>query len=75
LAAALDRQGIATGIYYPRPLPDQPALARLGSPRVAAVPQAQAACRSVLSLPLYPELPDEAISRVVQCVTRTLLPR
>ena len=49
LAAA----GSGTEIYYPSPLPLQPALAELGY-RAGACPAAEAACAELVALPPYP---------------------
>ena len=73
LKARLTQQGIPSEIYYPHPLHLQPAFADLGY-RPGSVPQAEAACREVLSLPIYPELADEQLQMVVKAITaaRTL---
>jgi len=70
----LHRQGIATQVAYPRPLPSQPALRRLHR-RPPAFPMAQEAARTVLALPMYPELSRSSIERVVAGVARTLRQR
>ena len=73
LKARLTQQGIPSEIYYPHPLHLQPAFADLRY-RPGSVPQAEAACREVLSLPIYPELADEQLQMVVKAITaaRTL---
>jgi dTDP-4-amino-4,6-dideoxygalactose transaminase len=53
--------GIETLIHYPVPIPKQPALA---SEQPADCPIANRVCGEILSLPLYPTLPAEAIDRV-----------
>jgi dTDP-4-amino-4,6-dideoxygalactose transaminase len=65
--AALGRQGIASRAYYPSTLPSQPALQSL-APAAAPCPAAEAAAREVLSLPMYPELPEAAVARIVAAV-------
>jgi dTDP-4-amino-4,6-dideoxygalactose transaminase len=63
LQAHLREKGIATAIHYPRPVHLQPALAAAGG-RAGDLPVSEALCAEALSLPLYPELPLEAIGRV-----------
>ena len=63
LQGRLREKGIATAIHYPRPLHLQPALAQFGG-RPGDLPVTEKLCAEALSLPLYPELPLEAIDRV-----------
>lgn len=72
MKAALARQGIASDVIYPSILPAQPALEPLGPFRGGPWPQAEAAACEVLSLPMYPELTDELLERVVGCIAATL---
>jgi dTDP-4-amino-4,6-dideoxygalactose transaminase len=67
LAAHLQDRGIQTGIHYPVPAHRQPAL-RDHPHRVEALPVTEAACRELLSLPIYPELEDEQVERIAACV-------
>ena len=69
IARELARQGIGTQVAYPSTLASQPALKGL-SRRAASYPIAEAASRSVLCLPLYPELSATAISRIVASIAR-----
>lgn len=64
--AALDAHGIASQVYYPSTLPAQPALA--GCAAGGPWPQAEAACREVLSLPIFPELLDAQRDAVAAAV-------
>jgi dTDP-3-amino-3,4,6-trideoxy-alpha-D-glucose transaminase len=57
-------KGIATGIHYPVPLHLQPAFRQFG-PR-GALPVAERACREILSLPLWPGLPDSSLEEVAR---------
>jgi dTDP-4-amino-4,6-dideoxygalactose transaminase len=61
----LRQQGIPSEIYYPYPLHLQPAFSYLGH-RSGDMPHAEAACKEVLALPIYPTLSEEQQSRVVQ---------
>jgi dTDP-4-amino-4,6-dideoxygalactose transaminase len=55
--------GIATGVHYPVPLHKQPAFREFASAR-GGFPVAERACREILSLPLWPYMPDAAIEEV-----------
>jgi dTDP-4-amino-4,6-dideoxygalactose transaminase len=61
----LSARGIRTGIHYPIPVHLQPAYRN----RLAAGPSglgvSERAARQILSLPMYPQLSDETIDRVV----------
>jgi dTDP-3-amino-3,4,6-trideoxy-alpha-D-glucose transaminase len=60
-------RGIATGIHYPVPIHRQPAYAHLGRRR-GAFPAAERSAARVLSLPMFPELDDGRIDRVIEAV-------
>ena len=66
MAALLERE-IGTAIVYPRALHLQPAFADLGH-REGDFPQAERAAAEVLSLPMYPELPEDAPDRVAEAL-------
>ena len=68
LHAALEKEGIQTGIHYPLPIHLQPAYADLGYAR-HALPESEKAAEEVLSLPLYPEIADDQIQSVSRAVT------
>src|SRR5262252_3630086 len=67
LQATLAGEGIQTGIHYPIPVHLQPSYADLGY-GLGAFPQAEAAAKEVLSLPLYPELSSQTVVQVVDAV-------
>jgi dTDP-4-amino-4,6-dideoxygalactose transaminase len=59
-------EGIETLVHYPIPIPQQAAFA--GGPRDEC-PEAAAACREVLSLPLHPRLTERELTDVATAVT------
>jgi dTDP-4-amino-4,6-dideoxygalactose transaminase len=65
---ALHAQGIQTGIHYPIPVHLQDAHADLGC-RAGQFPHSEAAAKEVLSLPMFPELTESQIRRVVDAVS------
>ena len=70
LSAALERDGIASAIFYPRGLHEQPALAEYAP--TSGLPVTERSCRETLALPLYPELGTERVEFVVNAVSRFL---
>ena len=66
----LSREGIASEIYYPRGLHEQPALAEFKP--LESLIETERASRESLALPLYPELGFERVERVVNAVVRAL---
>lgn len=67
LRAALAAKGIGSGIHYPVPLHLMPAFRDAGLRR-GDLPRAERACREVLSLPLWPRMPDAMVLAVAQAV-------
>jgi dTDP-4-amino-4,6-dideoxygalactose transaminase len=63
----LKEHGISTMIYYPLPLHLQGLYQDLGYPE-DSLPVSEAAGHEVLSLPMYPELSQEQIRRVVETI-------
>jgi dTDP-4-amino-4,6-dideoxygalactose transaminase len=61
--ARLSEKGIETGIHYPVPVHLQPAHRDLGY-RAGDFPVTEFCAERLLSLPMYPELPEEAAGRV-----------
>jgi len=63
----LAKHGIMTGVHYPIPLHLQPAFAVAGMKR-GDLPVAERACREIVSLPLWPYMPDSAVAEVAERV-------
>ena len=66
---ALAEGGVATGLHYPLPLHLQPALAMLGHGR-GDFPATEEWSRTLLSLPMFPELTAAEIEHVAGIVKR-----
>jgi dTDP-4-amino-4,6-dideoxygalactose transaminase len=60
----LGAKGIESAVHYPVPLHLQPMYASLGYEE-GSLPEAERAAGEVLSLPIYPELRDDEVERVV----------
>jgi dTDP-4-amino-4,6-dideoxygalactose transaminase len=63
----LSERKIGNAVYYPVPLHLQPIYAKLGLGR-GAFPEAERAADEVLSLPMFPELREEQVRRVVEAI-------
>jgi dTDP-4-amino-4,6-dideoxygalactose transaminase len=63
----LDDNGIGNAVHYPVPLHLQKAYAHLGH-KPGDFPVAEKAAREVISLPIFPELTDASIQRVVEVI-------
>src|SRR5579864_1971333 len=64
----LTEQGVSTMVYYPVPIHLQPIYSSLGT-GPASLPRTEAACREVLSLPIFPELTKEQAEYVAEALT------
>ncbi|HTX60342.1 MAG TPA: DegT/DnrJ/EryC1/StrS family aminotransferase, partial [Verrucomicrobiae bacterium] len=71
---ALADEGIATGLHYPIPIHLQPAYAELGYAR-GDFPVTERAAGRILSLPMFPELTEAQIDRVVDGLQRSIAKR
>lgn len=69
LRTYLRQAGIGTLIHYPVPVHLQPAY-QDQLPRVAPLPWTEQVARQVLSLPMFPQLSDDQIRRVGECIVR-----
>jgi dTDP-4-amino-4,6-dideoxygalactose transaminase len=67
LISHLSKNGIDTAIHYPIPIHLQPAFGYLGLGQ-GTFPHAERLEETVLSLPMYPELTDQEVNRVVLSV-------
>jgi dTDP-4-amino-4,6-dideoxygalactose transaminase len=63
--AKLAERGVATAIYYPIPLHLQECFSYLKH-NAGDFPESERACREVLALPIYPELPEEQVRQVAR---------
>ncbi len=69
--AALKEQGIDTGVHYPSALPNLTAYRHLGTKRDDH-PNASAFESRILSLPMFPEITEQQIDHVCQCLERAV---
>ena len=67
LRAHLAERGVGTAIHYPVPVHLQPAYSGHGR-GPGSLPITEQACREILSLPIYPELSEEEVERVISAV-------
>lgn len=68
--ARLREEGVTTGIHYPLPIHRHPSLqSRFKDQRF---PEADRACEEILSLPLFPQLSDSDVDRVVETLDAVL---
>jgi dTDP-4-amino-4,6-dideoxygalactose transaminase len=67
LRLQLSSQGIGSDVHYPIPDHEQP-VQRIGSE--TRLPVTEAACREVITLPCYPGLDADQVSRVIDVVRR-----
>jgi aminotransferase EvaB len=65
--AYCDQQQLQTNIYYLMPLYLQQANAHLGMRR-GALPVVERLCDEVIALPMYPELPDATLDRILDII-------
>jgi dTDP-4-amino-4,6-dideoxygalactose transaminase len=69
LRAHLGGACIGTGIHYPVPVHLQPAYRGRLAEFPAGLPETTQAAGEILSLPIYPQLADPAIQRVIEALT------
>jgi dTDP-4-amino-4,6-dideoxygalactose transaminase len=68
LAEFLKSKGVGHAIHYPLPLNLQPAF-RHYVPEGTSFPVAQAVSREIISLPIYPEMPESEGEAVIACLS------
>ncbi len=71
LKQELNAQGVGAEVHYPLPLHLQPALKFLGY-NEGSFPVTEKAAKRILSLPMYPELPEATIRQIVEAVKGAL---
>ena len=69
-AAALERRGVGSNIYYPVPVHRQEPFAQLGYDRVS-LPVSEQLTDLILSIPVHPALTDDDVTTVVEAVNAT----
>lgn len=69
-ASALKAKGIPTSVHYPSPLHWQPVYRDLREKY--HLPHAEAASKQCISLPLYADMPETDVNRVIQAVKEVL---
>ncbi len=67
LAEFLKSKGVATSVYYPRPLHLQKCFEYLGY-KEGQFPVTEKMCNQILALPIYPELTNEEVEYVCECI-------
>ncbi|HVJ55079.1 MAG TPA: DegT/DnrJ/EryC1/StrS family aminotransferase [Aliidongia sp.] len=72
LQERLKQAGIGTNIHYPVPVHLQPAYAGRLLCGPSGLGQTEKAAREVLSLPMYPQLGDEAVAQVIAAVRKAV---
>ena len=65
----LQREDIATAVHYPQPVHLQPAY-RGRLRQIGSLHATEQACREIVSLPMYPQLPVVDVERVCAAVAR-----
>ena len=68
----LEADGISSGIHYPIPVHMQRGFSNLGY-KEGDLPETERVCREVISLPMYPELADETVTRIADSVRQFCL--
>ena len=72
--ADLEAAGVATNVHYPRPVHLQPAYAGLGY-RPGDLPVTERLAATTLSLPLFPEMTEAQVARVIEATNQVAADR
>lgn len=67
LAEHLKSKGVATSVYYPKPLHLQKCFEYLGY-KEGQFPVTEKMCEQILALPIYPELTNEEVGYICECI-------
>ena len=67
MRAHLQRRGVESQVYYPSPLHLQPCFQALGG-KSGDFPNAERACSEALALPIFPELGEDELDYVAECI-------
>jgi dTDP-4-amino-4,6-dideoxygalactose transaminase len=65
---ALSKEGIASSVFYPMPLHQQPAYESIA--KGVSLPVSEKISKTVLSLPIHPLLDEASIDRIAACVRK-----
>ena len=71
LGKALKEQGIETGVHYPVPNHQQPAITELYG-KLPALPKTEDYTQRILSLPMFPALTEEEVKTVAGAAKKYL---
>lgn len=63
----LNESGVATGLFYPRPLHLQPVFEALGY-KDGDFPIAERTCKEIINIPVYPEMDDDQVDYVIDTI-------
>jgi len=74
LKATLETKGVSTEVYYPVPMHLQKCFSYLGYAQ-KDFPNSEDAAKQTLALPIYPELAEDQVRYVVECVQDCLVSR
>ncbi len=72
VAAALAAAGVQTLVHYPVPIHQQPAYAPRGLAS-GSMPETERAAAEVLSLPIFPQLPPDAVAHVCETLRQVVV--